>query len=258
MSGLLRDKVVVVVGGTSGLGLSAARACVAAGARVVVVGRDAAKADAALTELGADSRAVAGDAVQAETAERAVQTAVDAFGRLDGLYHVAGGSGRRLGDGPLDQISDEGWQYTVDLNLKSLFLSNRAAVRQFLQQGGGGSVLNMTSVLADHPSPRYFATHAYAATKAAAIGLTKAAAAYYAQQNIRFNALAPALVETPLAQRAVADAEIMQYVATKQPLDGGRIGQPADLDAAVVYFLSDQSRFVTGQVLAVDGGWSVT
>jgi NAD(P)-dependent dehydrogenase (short-subunit alcohol dehydrogenase family) len=174
------------------------------------------------------------------------------------LYHVAGGSGRASGDGPLDQISDEGWETTLRWNLTSLFYSNRAAAEQFLRQKSGGAVLNMSSVLAWSPSPKHFATHAYAAAKAAVIGLTRASAAYYAPHGIRFNVIAPALVDTPMAQRAVGNDETMLYVATKQPLDGGRVGTPADLDAAVVYFLSDQSKFVTGQVLAVDGGWSVS
>jgi NAD(P)-dependent dehydrogenase (short-subunit alcohol dehydrogenase family) len=162
-----------------------------------------------------------------------------------------------MGDGPLHEISDRGWRETLDLNLTSLFHSNRAAAQRFLDQGGGGSVLNMASVLAYSPSPRFFATHAYAAAKAAIIGLTRAAAAYYAPHGIRFNALAPALVDTPMARRAAGDEAIRDYIAAKQPLDGGRIGRPEDLDAAVIYFLSDASRFATGQVLAVDGGWGL-
>jgi NAD(P)-dependent dehydrogenase (short-subunit alcohol dehydrogenase family) len=158
----------------------------------------------------------------------------------------------------LHEITDEGWSYTLEENLASLFYSNRAAVRQFLQQGGGGSVLNMGSVLGVSPSARYFATHAYATTKAAIIGLTRAAAAYYAKDNIRFNVLAPALVATPMSERAQSDPAIMEFIKTKQPLDGGRIGQPGDLDGAAVYFMSDDSKFVTGQVLAVDGGWCVS
>ena len=254
----LENKVIVIVGGTSGLGLSAATACVGEGACVVIVGRNPQKCKAAVDTLGPSSRAVVGDAGCAETAENAIRNAVEQFGDFHGIYHVAGGSGRSRGDGPLHEISDDGWRYTLNLNLDSLLFSNRAAVNKLLELGHGGSVLNMTSVLAYSPAPRYFATHAYAATKAAAIGLTKAAAAYYAAQDIRFNAIAPALVDTPLAARALADAAIMDYVATKQPLDGGRIGRPQDLDDAVVFLLSDASCFVTGQVLGVDGGWSVT
>jgi len=201
---------------------------------------------------------MAGEATDPGTAPAAIELALREFGRFDGLYHVAGGSGRRAGDGPLHELTDEGWDYTCRLNLTSLIYSNRAAARQFLKQNTGGSVLNIGSILAFSPSTKLFATHAYATVKAAVVGLTKSAAAYYAPQNIRFNCLLPALVETPMSQRAAGDEAIMSFVRTKQPLDGGRIGQPEDLDAAVVFFLSDASKFATGQVLAVDGGWSVT
>ncbi len=254
----LENKVVVVIGGTTGLGLSAARAFVNAGAAVVVVGRNADSARGAQERLGSGARAVTGDASLPDTAARAIEEALSAFGQFHGLYHVAGGSGRRMGDGPLHEITDEGWRATFDLNLTSLFYSNRAAVRQFLAQKTGGSILNMGSVLGWSPSPKYFATHAYAATKSALIGLTKSSAAHYAPNNIRFNVLAPALVETPMAKRAAEDEGILFFIATKQPLDGGRIGRPEDLDAAAVYFLSDGSKFTTGQVLAVDGGWCVS
>jgi NAD(P)-dependent dehydrogenase (short-subunit alcohol dehydrogenase family) len=254
----LQNKTIVIVGGTSGLGLSAAQACVASGAAVIVVGRDATKADALIGHSQGRARIVEGDATLSETAERAVQEAVNTYGRLDGLYHVAGGSGRSRGDGPLDQITDEGWTFTLRLNLDSVFFSNRAAIRQFLVQGTGGAILNMSSVLAYSPSPRFFSTHAYAAAKAAIIGLTKTSAAYYASQNIRFNAIAPALFETPMARRAVQDEQIVEFIRRKQPLDGGRIGRPDDVDDAVIFFLSDESRFVTGQVLAIDGGWTVS
>lgn len=255
---MLHSRVIVIIGGTKGLGLSAARACLAQGAAVVVVGRNAEQAEQAQSQLGNRCRALASDATDPATAPAAIRVALDAFGAFHGLYHVAGGSGRRFGDGPLHEITDEGWDQTLNLNLRSLFLSNRAAVRQFLKQGDGGTVLNMGSVLATSPSPRHFATHAYAAAKSAIVGFTRTCAAYYAPQNIRFNVLAPALVETDMARRAAGDTVIQHFIHTKQPLDGGRIGQAYDLDAAAVYFLSQASRFCTGQVLAVDGGWSVS
>lgn len=254
----LANKSIVVVGGTSGLGFSAARAFIMAGAKVVIVGRDKDKVEAARKELGANCLGFAADATDPKAAPAAIQIALGNFNGFHGLYHVAGGSGRRKGDGPLHELTDEGWQYTLNENLTSLFYSNRAAVQQFLKQQSAGSILNMGSVLGFSPSPQFFSTHAYAASKAAIVGLTQSSAAYYAPRNIRFNVLAPALVATPMSQRAQGDEDILAFIATKQPLDGGRIGAPSDLDGAAVYFLSDDSKFVTGQVLCVDGGWTVS
>ena len=255
----LSGKVLVVVGGTTGLGLSAARAFLAAGARgVVVTGRDAGSASAATASLGGSSAAHVGNATDPAHAPGAIALSRERFGGFHGLYHVAGGSGRRLGDGPLHEITDDGLRATLQLNLESVILSNRAAVKQFLAQGTGGAVLNMGSVLGWSPSPEFFATHVYAAAKAAIVGFTKSAAGYYAAQNIRLNVLAPALVATPMSRRAAADERILKFITTKQPLDGGRIGRPDDCDGAAVFLLSDAARFVTGQVLAVDGGWTVS
>lgn len=258
MDRVLADKVVVIIGGTSGLGLSAARACVAAGARLVVTGRDPAKLRFIEAELGGVVRGVAGDACEDGSAEAAIDAGRAAWGAFDGLYHVAGGSGRRHGDGPLHTLTTEGWDRTLEWNLRSVFLSNRAAVRALREAGRGGSILNCGSVLGASPSPRHFGTHAYAAAKAAIVGMTRSAAATYAPEGIRFNVLAPGLVATPMSARAQSDAEIQRFVRVKQPLDGGRMGRPEDLDAAVTWLLSDASRFVTGQVVTVDGGWGVS
>ncbi|OYW73973.1 MAG: short-chain dehydrogenase [Verrucomicrobia bacterium 12-59-8] len=250
----LSGQNIVIMGGTTGLGLSAAKKLVAAGARVVVTSRSQANVDAALAALGPNARGFAADAATPEAAERAIGM-VD---HLHALYHVAGGSGRSKGDGPLHELTDDGLSYTLDLNLNSVIYSNRAAVRQFLKQGSGGVILNMASVLGYSPSAQFFASHAYAAAKAGIIGFSKSIAAYYAPQNIRVNVIAPALVETPMSQRAVSNEAIMNFIKTKQPLDGGRIGQPADCDAAALLLLSPDSKFITGQVLAVDGGWTVS
>jgi NAD(P)-dependent dehydrogenase (short-subunit alcohol dehydrogenase family) len=255
----LHDKVIVIIGGTTGLGLSAAQAVLSAGARgVIVTGRNPESAAAATAVLGERAAAFTGDATAPDHADAAIALALSRFGAFHGLYHVAGGSGRRMGDGPLHEITDDAVPETLALNLHSVIYSNRAAVRQFLAQGRGGAILNMGSVLGWSPSPEFFATHVYAAAKSAIIGFTKSIAARYAPQNIRANVIAPALVETPMAKRAAGDETILSFIRTKQPLDGGRIGKPSDLDAAVVYFLSDASAFTTGQVLAVDGGWSVS
>jgi NAD(P)-dependent dehydrogenase (short-subunit alcohol dehydrogenase family) len=208
--------------------------------------------------LGDRAIAEQGDACDPASAPRLIEKCIHRFGRFDGLYHVAGGSGRRMGDGPLHEITDEGWAATITLNQTSAFNSARAACRAFLDRKTGGAILLMGSVLGYSPSPAFFSTHAYAATKSAVIGFARTCAAYYAKSDIRFNVIAPALVETPMAKRAAGDETILQFIRTKQPLDGGRIGKPEDLDAAVVWLLSDGSRFVTGQTITVDGGWSVS
>jgi NAD(P)-dependent dehydrogenase (short-subunit alcohol dehydrogenase family) len=254
----LKDKKIVVVGGTTGMGLSAALAFAREGARLIAVGRNPDSCASAEAQLGAVGKVFSGDASQPGTAQSAIDLCINTFGGFDGLYHVAGGSGRKFGDGPLHELTLDGWNKTFELNLTSLMLSNQAAVQAFLARKSGGVILNMGSVLGSSPSVAYFTTHAYAAAKSAVTGFIKATAAYYARNDIRINGLYPALVETPMAQRAANDPKILDFVKTKQPLDGGRIGVPEDLDGAAIYFMSDYARFTTGQVLMVDGGWSVS
>jgi len=255
---ILTNKNLVIIGGTTGLGLSAATAFIENGAKIIMVGRNEESVIEAKKLLGHQAEGFAADAVQPSTAIQAIELCIQKFGGFDGLYHVAGGSGRKMGDGPLHELTLEGWNKTLELNLTSLMLSNQAAIRQFLKQESAGTILNIGSVLGHSPSTQYFATHAYAAAKSATIGFVKSVAAYYAKNNIRINCIAPALVETPMAKRATEDENILSFVKTKQPLDGGRIGHPSDLDGLAIYFMSDQSRFTTGQIISVDGGWSVS
>ncbi len=254
----LQEKSIVIIGGTSGIGLSSALACQREGARLVCVGLDTEETHDGIRQLGKDVNVLFDNAAHPDTAMIAVNRAVERYGKLDGLFHVAGGSGRKYGDGPLHQITNDGWDATLRLNLASVFFSNRAAINRFLQQESGGVILNTSSVLAVSPSPLHFNTHAYAASKAAINGLTTSAAAFYAKDNIRINALAPGLVRTPMAKRAAENETIMKFVHHKQPLDSGRIGLSSDFDGAVVFLLSDESKFMTGQVIAIDGGWSVS
>src|SRR5579859_7168504 len=155
----LKGKRLVVIGGTGGIGLSAVKAFIASGACVVAVGLERDEVSAVIRDFGKMVRFLHADATQPETAPKTVETCVSEFGGFDGLYHVAGGSGRRWGDGPLHEISNEGWRLTLELNLTSVFYSNRAAVRKLLSQKTSGTLLNLTSVLAFSPSGQHFATH---------------------------------------------------------------------------------------------------
>lgn len=256
--GWLAGKVIVIIGGTTGIGLSAAERCIEEGARVVVVGRDKERNAAALETLGHHARLFAGDAAETRTATSAIELAVSEFGDFTGLYHVAGGSGRRFGDGPLHAMTDDGWNNTLHWNLDSVMYSNRAAVKYFMDQKKPGVILNMSSVLGFSPSPKFFATHAYAAAKSAVIGFSRSLASYYAPHDIRVNVIAPGLIETPMSLRAFQDENIIRFINTKQPLQQGSAPQPAQLGGTAVYLLSDHSALVTGQTIAVDGGWTVS
>ena len=134
---LLQDKNIVVIGGTTGLGLSAANAFVAEGANVVIVGRNEESVEEAKKMLGKNAFAFSADATQPETAIEAINKCIEKFGGFDGLYHVAGGSGRKMGDGPLHELTLDGWNKTLELNLTSLMLSNQAAIKKFIELSKG-------------------------------------------------------------------------------------------------------------------------
>lgn len=248
----------IIVGGTTGLGLAASLALQEAGAKVIAIGRNPDSAAAAQKLLTNGSKVLIGDATSEDTVPEAIRLAEAELGTVNGLYHVAGGSGRRWGDGALHQMTVEAWNKTMELNLTSMMISNRSVINYFMEKKAPGSILNMGSVLGYSPSPKYFVTHAYAASKAAIIGYSKSIASYYAAYNIRINVVAPALFSTPMAQRAMGDDVIQKFLETKQPLDGGRPGWPEDVNNAALMFLAPDSKFITGQVLAVDGGWTLS
>jgi NAD(P)-dependent dehydrogenase (short-subunit alcohol dehydrogenase family) len=244
----LRNKRCLIVGGTGGIGLAAARLFLAEGACLVLAGLDAHNPPAPF---------LAADATQPDQIETLFEQTVSLLGGLDVLYHVAGSSGRHQGDGPLHACTDAGWQATLDANLTSTFLTNRAAVRHFLAQRQAGVILNMASALVLAPAPGHFDTMAYTAAKGGVVALTRLAAARYAADGIRVNALAPGLIDTPMATRATTDPAILHFLRTKQPLVGG-LGRPEDLAEAALFLCGDAARFVTGVVLPLDGGWCVS
>ena len=258
----LCDRVVLITGST-GIASAAAERCVAEGASVFVVSRTAEHAQRLAERLGSERAAwAAAELTDEAEVDAAMVAAVKRFGRIDGLFSVAGGSGRRFGDGPIHTVTGDAWEATVALNLRTQVLVCAAVVRRMLDQepndsGTRGSILLMGSVTASDPAPELFATHAYAAAKGALTALMTTMAATYAPQRIRVNIVAPSLTRTPMAQRAAVDPGILAYARRKQPLAGEML-DPDEVAKAAIYFLSDESRAVTGQLLKVDGGWSVT
>ena len=255
----------VLVTGSTGMGASAARAIASEGGAVFAVSRTASHLETLADEIrgaGGTCSWYAAD-LRREHEVLAAFAAFDAaFGRLDAVYGVAGISGRRSGDGPLHEATLQGWDAVVAANMTTQFLVARAALRRMLDQepdetGIRGAILLMSSVLAVHPSSAYFATHAYAASKGAIDGLTRSLAAYYAPHRIRVNAIAPSLVATPMSERAQGDPAVLAYLAEKQPLAGGPIAADA-VTATALHLLSAEAAMVTGQVVAVDGGWGVS
>lgn len=225
MEAWLVNKSIVVIGGTTGAGLSAAQAFVRNGANVVVVGRNPESCLMAELNLGSNARAKQGDATQQQTALDAIQLCIREFGSFDALYHAPEEHEEPAIDGPLHNLNLESWHKTLDQNLTSLMLANQAAVRTFMGMNKGGSILNLSPEVPSMDSN--LTSHASATSKAAVIGFSKSIAAAYAGHDIRINVIS---TDTSL---------------------------PADLDGAAVYLLSDHARFTNGQVLVVDGGKSV-
>ena len=254
----MRDRVCLITGST-GIGAATARRVVDEGGSVFVVSRTEEHARGLAQELGGGWASA--DLTIESDVERAVGAAIERFSRIDGLLAVAGASGRRYGDGPIHELTAEGWERTLEINLKTQALVCRAVIRQMLSQepnssGTRGSVLLMGSVTATDPAPEFFATHAYAAARGATNALMTTMAAAYAPSGIRVNVIAPGLTDTPMATRAASDWRIRAFAKRKQPL-AGEMMDPGEVAHAAIYFLSDESRAVTGQLLKVDGGWSV-
>jgi len=255
----LRGRVLVVTS-SAGIGAAAVRLAAQTGARLLVATSDQQSGWELASETGAELWI--GDLTPPGSADSIVAQCLSKFARIDALFNAAGLCGRRYGDGPADECTDEGWEITLAHNLHVTFLMCRAVIRRMLQQDvaeGGlrGTILNTGSVLDWFPEPRHFAHHAYAAAKGGVVALSRSMAGYYAPQKIRVNVIAPGLVRTPASERAEADPELSQFLKKKQPLTEDMF-DAADVARAALFLLSEDSRPVTGEVLRVDTGWSLS
>jgi len=260
----MKGKVYIITG-SSGIAAATIRLVSRAGGNSYYIGRDAGRCAAlkeALNREGLDADYLVGDLVDPSVAIALVDTCLRKYGRIDGLYNVAGISGRKFGDGPVHECTEEGWEKTWTTNVTTQYRMCREVVGIMLAQkpdadGLRGTILNMASILGISPEPKHFSTIAYAAAKGAIISMSKSMAAKYAQHHIRVNVIAPGLALTRMSERASKDETIVEFMKHKQPLIQG-VMDAKDVAEASVFLLGSQSKVITGEVLKVDAGWSIS
>jgi NAD(P)-dependent dehydrogenase (short-subunit alcohol dehydrogenase family) len=245
----LRNKVTLVTGGTSGIGRDAAVLFGQHGAKVVVAGRREAEGKETLDLLrkaGGEGLFVKADVSRAADVESLLAKTVEKYGRLDIAFNNAGIEGTWV---PLHEQKEEDFARVIDINLKGVWLCLKHEILQMLKQGGGGAIVNMSSVAGLMGAA---GASVYCATKHGVIGLTRAAALENARAGIRINAVCPAVIETPMAERAFADPAAKKGILALHPI--GRFGQPMEIAEAVVWLASSRASFITGHYLVLDGG----
>jgi NAD(P)-dependent dehydrogenase (short-subunit alcohol dehydrogenase family) len=247
---------VLLITGSSGIAAATARLASNRGDTIFLIGKNADECSGLSSELKGSGFAVA-DVADENAIRSAIRSGFSTFGRIDCVFNVAGLSGRSLGDGPLHECSTEAWQTLMAVHALGTFFVCREVLQNWMAEKQAGTILNMGSVLARYPERRFFATHAYPASKGAVESMTLAAAGYYAPHKIRLNVLAPSLVRTPMSARAQANQEIVDFMKHKQPLKGDLI-EMDEVARVACFYLSDESFPITGEVVRIDAGWAVT
>jgi len=240
-----QDKVAVVTGAASGMGAQISRSLVAEGAKVVLGDLNIEGAEELARELGDSAVALKINVAEEAGAIALVGKAVDTFGRLDLAYNVAGVG--RLGD--LHDFTEEDWDFVVDICLKGVFLCMKHQVRQFIAQGEGGAILNVASANSHIPM---WGNGPYSAAKAGVAMLGQCGALEWGDHGIRVNTISPGLTETPLASVLIDLESSREGFMERTPLR--TYGTPQDMADAALFLTSDESRFITGVNLGVDGG----
>ena len=252
----LDGRVAVVAGGSGGIGVRTCAALAAVGARVAVIGRSAERleeARAAVADAGSEALVLAGDMASKAEAEAAVARVVERFGRLDALVNAIGGGAGTALYGAEDYPEPE-WDRIVDLNVRTTLLPTQAAARAMIAAGNGGRILNVSSVRGQLGIDNGFS--AYVFSKGGLDALTRQWATEWAKHGVTVNAISPTFVRTAQTETLLADEAFYEKLVARIPLH--RIAETDDVVGAILFFCSDASAFVTGQVLTLDGGLTAT
>ena len=244
----LTGKVAIVTGGNGGIGLGMARGLAGAGATVVIAGRNAAKAEKAVKELGGKTVFIAADVTKKADCEKLIRETVHRFGRLDILVNNAGTTIRK----PPHEFTEAEWHHVMNTNMTSAFLCCQAAHPEMVKSGGG-KIINIGSMMtlfgAPHAAP-------YAASKGAIVQYTRSIATAWAKDNIQCNSVLPGWIDTELTEGARAQVEgLNEAVLARTP--AARWGVPNDLSTVAVFLAAPASAFVTGTAIPIDGGFSI-
>lgn len=253
----LESKVAVITGGTSGIGRATAILFGQEGSRVVVVGRrqeEGEKTVDLVRDKGGEAVFLRADVSQPRDVKEMIRRAINEYERIDILFNNAGvhpESARR----PVAECSEEDWDKVMDINVKGIFLVSKAVIPEMIRQGGG-VIINTSSVLGGYVSAQNRAI--YAASKGAVGALSRSMALDYASFNIRVNCILPGLVETEIAQELIRSAKQdprqWKHLMSQYPI--GRVGRAKDIAHAVLFLASDESNWITGSLITVDGGYT--
>lgn len=251
-SSRLKDRVALVTGGGSGIGQAAALAYARDGAKVVVAGRRSTELEQTvklITVAGGEAFAVPTDVSVATQVQALIKATVERFGRLDAAFNNAGVEGFK----PMTDMTEDEFDHVIGINLKGVWLSVKYEVEAMLALGNGGAIVNTSSWLAKGAT---VGSAAYSASKGALDAMIRAVALEVGPQNIRINNVNPGLIFTPMAQRLGADnKEALAPFVTFTP--ARRIGTPEDVGDVAVWLSTDEARFVTGETILVDGGFTI-